>query len=354
MKSAYRESTRDFEPDLVETGRTFLATLDDQLDLADPRGLVEPRSRLLCAGLGLLGRLVSQALGGHKQLAEVTRASALLSLVTKVDDQVIDALPFHGGATTDRDELRARTRAYLEPTRLSIVTGQAQGGDPRLRLAAELGASLAALAANRGRFDRLMQTISDGFEIQAEAVAVLTRPPSEVTAAEVASITRRISGAWFHMIAEVGTLPAEVERSLSPMEVEGFYGWGSSIQRVDALADLEKDLADGHLSTFPGHLLWQLAPNEYLEAARRGDSGALYSLVRAHGIDAHCLADPEESPRALRALDALGEVSDLMAWIRHYLACRYLAHPRSRLGQSVVASQSPLFPATQELACSAL
>lgn len=354
MKSAFRESTRDFEPELVETGRTFLATLDDPLDLADPHGLVEPRSRLLCAGLGLLGRLVSQALGGRKQLVEVARASAMLSLVTKVDDQVIDALAFHGGATTDRDELRARTRAYLEPTRLSIATGQAHGGDPRLRLAAELGASLAALAANRARFDRLMQTISDGFDVQAEAVAVLTRRPSEVMAAEVASITRRISGAWFHMIAEVGTLPAEVERSLSPMEVEGFYAWGSSIQRVDALADLEKDLADGHLSTLPGHRLWQLAPNEYLEAARRGDSDALYSLVRAHGIDTHCLADPEESPEALRALEALGDVSDLLAWIRAYLTRRYLAHPRSHLGQTLVASRGPLFPATQELACSAL
>ncbi len=354
MKSAFRESSRDFEPELVTAGRTVLAGLDGQLDLADPHGLVEPRSRLLCAGLGLLGRLASHALGGRKKLVEVTRASAMLSLVTKVDDQVIDALAFHGGATTDRDELRARTRAYLEPTRLSIVTGHAHGGDPRLRLAAELGVSLAALAADRGRFERLTQTISDGFDVQAEAVSVLTRRPSEVTAAEVASITRRISGAWFHMIAEVGTLPAEVERSLTSMEIEGFYAWGSSIQRVDALADLEKDLADGHLSTFPGHLLWKVAPNEYLDAALRGDSGALYSLVREHGIDIHCLADPEESPRALRALEALGEVSDLLAWIRAYLTRRYLAHPRSHLGQTLVAIRGPLFPAPQEPACSAL
>jgi hypothetical protein len=64
MSCPYPESTVDFEPDLVARGTRELSGLGELLALADPEGLVEPRSRVLCAGLSHLGVLALRALGG--------------------------------------------------------------------------------------------------------------------------------------------------------------------------------------------------------------------------------------------------------------------------------------------------
>lgn len=352
MSCPYPESTVDFEADLVARGTRELSGLGELLALADPDGLVEPRSRVLCAGLAHLGVLALRALGGDESEADVSRAAALLSLVTKVDDQVIDGLPFHGGAEAPEHVVRARTIEYLDATLAAIVRGDTRS--PRLELAAELGRSLRALASTPARLEAMWATLAEGFAIQVDAVATLTRHPDEVSLERVARVTREISGAWLHMITAVGALPRDARRSLTVGEKSGFFAWGAAIQRADALADLEKDLGDGHLSTYPGRLLFDLCPGEYLEATRALDGDALYALVHTHGVDEACLGDTGEDPRALEALGALGEVPSLLAWIRGYLVRRYRAHPRARGAAYVVAPErGVLFPsASRGLACS--
>jgi hypothetical protein len=352
MIGPYPESTLDFEPELVARGTRELSALGEMLSAADPEGLVAPRSRVLCAGLGHLGVLGLRALGGGPSEEAVSRAAALLSLVTKVDDQVIDALPFHGGSETPGDVARRRTSCYLDATFAAIVDGRA--GSARLELAAELGRRLRALASTPARLEAMFGTIAEGFAIQAEAVATLTRHPAHVSLEQVSRVTRDISGAWLHMITAVGALPSDARRALTPGEKGGFFAWGSAIQRADALADLEKDLADGHLSTYPGRVLFDRRPVEYLEATRTIDGDALYALVHAEGVDEACLGDTGEDPRALEELGALGGVSSLLAWIRHYLVCRYRAHPRARGAAYVVTpGRAVLFPAASRgLACS--
>src|SRR6202044_3408956 len=111
---------RDLEPELLAAGDRFLAAIGPALDAADVDGRVTPGSRLLCASLGLLGVETYRALGGRGREGEVGRAAAMLSLLTKIDDQWIDAPAFHGGASTPRAELRARVRAFLAPTLASV------------------------------------------------------------------------------------------------------------------------------------------------------------------------------------------------------------------------------------------
>lgn len=352
MRCPYPESTFDFEPELVARGTHELSALGEVLALADPEGLVEPRSRVLCAGLSHLGVLALRALGGGASEADVSRAAALLSLVTKVDDQIIDALPFHGGSETPEGVVRARTTEYLDATLAAIVDGKTRS--PRLELAAELGHRLRALASTPARLESMWATLAEGFAVQADAVATLTRHPAEVSLERVSRVTREISGAWLHMITAVGALPSDARRSLTAAEKQGFFAWGSAIQRADALADLEKDLGDGHLSTYPGRLLFDLCPGEYLEAMRTFDGDALYALVHREGVDDACLGDTGEDPRALEALGDLGEIPNLLAWIRGYLVRRYRAHPRARGAAYVVAPErGVLFPsASRGLSCS--
>lgn len=350
-REPFRPAARDWTSDLVAAGDGYLAELGPAVGAADPEARVEPRSRVLCAALGLLGVITLRALGGGASAAAVGRAAAMLSLLTKIDDQVIDARAFHGGAATDRAELRARTRAFLAPTLASLREARPATGEARCAFAADLGRALRGLGGDPARLAHLLDTIAMGWEIQVEAVAVLTSHPSAVSRAEVASITRRISGAWLLMIAMVGALPADAQRPLSKAEEEGFFAWGAAIQRTDALADLAKDLADGHLASYPGRILWERAPAAYLDAAARGDAAAIYALARAHAVDRDCLADPDEPAHA--ALDALGEVPSLLAWIRAYLARRYLAHPLSAATAAPPAA-ARLFPdATGSVRCSA-
>lgn len=357
-RSPYRERDRSFAQEIIAVGDQQLASLGSAVDAADPLKLVEPRSRVLCAGLGLLSQITLRALGGRGDALEhaVARAGAMLSLLTKIDDQVIDDRAFHGGHTEGRADVRRRTRAYLAPSLRSIRTTHPANDEPRNALAADLGRALRDLSRDNERLDPLIATIAGGWEIQIEAVALLTSHPSAVTLADIASITRRISGAWLLMIAMVGALPSDAARPLSYREEAGFFAWGSAIQRADALADLAKDLADGHLSSYPGRLLWERDPDAYLDAASRGDAAAIYALVREHAVDDACLADPDEPRAPLAALEALGDVSSLLAWIRAYLTRRYFEHPNSpaasRGAPGIDASR--LFPeATRSAPCSA-
>jgi hypothetical protein len=320
---------RDWTQDLLAAGDRFLAELGPAATAADPEGRVEPRSRVLCAALGLLSVVAYRALGGGQRAAEVGRAGAMLSLLTKIDDQVIDDLSFHGGPSADREELRRRTRAFLAPTLRSLQDACPANEEPRCAFAADLGCALRDLAGERSRLDHLLETIAMGWEVQVEAVCVLTSHPASVRREQVADITRRISGAWLLMIAMVGSLPEDAARPLEAAEEEGFFAWGSAIQRTDALADLAKDLADGHLSSYPGRLLWERAPEAYLDAAARGDFASIYALVRAHGVDRDCLPDPAEVAALSAALPGLGDVRSLLGWIQGYLSNRYSAHPLS-------------------------
>ena len=338
---------RDFAPDLLATGDRVLVELGPLVHAADPEGRLEPRNQLLCAGLGHLAVLTYRALGGALREAEVARAAAMLSLVTKIDDQIIDALAFHGGALTDRAEVRRRTRAYLAPTLASLRAARpARRADGRCVLAAKLGEALRDLAADQARLDRVLATIAAGWEVQVEAVALLTSAPEAVTRAELAAVTRAISGVWLLMIARTGELPGDAARALTPAEEEDFLTWGWAIQRADALADLAKDLADGHFSSWSARLLWERAPAAYLDAAARADAPALYALLRAHRVDEACLPDAAEAAALQAALPDLGDVGDLLAWIHAYLVRRYQAHPFAAFGALAAPSPSTarLFP----------
>jgi hypothetical protein len=170
----------------------------------------------------------------------------------------------------------------------------------------------------------------------------------------VADVTRGISGAWLSMIAMVGTLPEDAARAFSPREEAEIFAWGSAIQRADALADLEKDLGDGHLSSWPGLLLWERAGDAYLDAARRGDAAALYALVCAHDVEASCLPGAAEMESLRASLAGLGEVPALLAWIHAYLVRRYRTHPLHGASRAAPGERGAerLFPGA-EAACSA-
>jgi|HubBroStandDraft_6_1064221.scaffolds.fasta_scaffold145989_2 hypothetical protein len=344
---------RDLEPELLAAGDRFLAAIGPALDDADVGGRVSAGSRLLCAAIGLLGVETYRALGGRGREDEVGRASAMLSLLTKIDDQVIDAPAFHGGASTPRDELRGRVRAFLAPTLASVRAARPANDEPRCALAAALGEALRGLTLEPAKLAHLLDTLAMGWEIQAEAVCVLTSHPGAVTLAEVGSISRRISGAWLLMIAMVGVLPGDVARTLSPAEEDAFFAWGYAMQRADALADLEKDLADLHLSSWAGRLLSERAPAAYLDAARRGDARAIYALAREHEVDRDSLPGPAELASLGALLPALGEVGPLLGWLHAYLTRRYLVHPLCAR-RAAPAAGGRLFPVVaRSVACSA-
>jgi hypothetical protein len=336
---------------VIASGERWLAALEPAVSAADPEGRVSAQSRLLCAGLGVLSTAAYRALGGRGRADDVGRAGAMLSLLTKIDDQVIDAPVFHQGG--DRRALPARTRAYLAPTLRSIREGRPADAHPRCALAADLGRLLRHLAADQARLDRMLATIAEGWEVQVEAVRVLTSGPAAVTRVEVAAVTRAISGVWLLMIARLGELPGDARRAFTPAEEADFFAFGWAIQRADALADLAKDLADGHLATWPGLLLWERDPDAYLRVAAQGDAAALHALLVAHGVDRACLLDAAEASALASALPDLGEVRALLAFVHDYLSRRYLAHPLcvSASASAAPAAEARLFPRIP--ACSA-
>jgi hypothetical protein len=333
-------------PEIVAAGERHLAALGPAMDAADPGGSVAPRSRLLCASLGLLAEEAHRALGGRRDPDAVGRAAAMLALLTKIDDEVIDGPAFHGGASPDRAELRARTRAFLAPTLASVRAARPASDEPRCALGAALGAALRELAGEPARLERLLEAVAAGWDVQVDAVAVLTSHPAAVTRAEVAAVTRAISGAWLLMITLVGTLPADVARPLTRGEEQQFFDWGWAIQRADALADLDKDLADGHLASWAGILLWERAGAAYPEAAARGDAAAVHALVRAHRVDRDCLPGDAERAALGATLPGLGRVPALLAWIHAYLVRRYDAGPGALAPAPPLAGAGRLFPAS--------
>ncbi len=316
---------------LLQTGHQLSAQLDPLVSAADPLARVSRRSRHLCAALGALSASCLEALSAapiHPALrAQVAEAGALLSLLTKIDDQVIDSLEFHGGWRTERGVLRARTRAWLQPTLRSIVAAAPAADAPRCHLAAELGGRLRALAADPQRLDHLLAIIARGWQIQVEAVARLSAHPATVSGAQVREVTGWISGAWLLMITAIGALPAAVPQPLTASEEAAFYAWGGWIQRADALADLPKDAADGLISSLPGWMLWSEDPASYLEAVTH-QPDQLYAMLARSGVDRACLPPPG----ALAALEArlarLGSVPSLLRWIHRFLSWRYRTDPR--------------------------
>lgn len=316
-----------WEPRLRATGAACLDALSGQLAGADPLGTVRPQSRVLCAALGEVSGACYADLGGSRVAAEVRRVGAMLALLTKIDDQVIDGLAFHGGMVEAREAVRRRVRAYLAPTLASVRSGRAETDEPRCRLAAELGRCIVRLAAERRRAERLLDVIAQGWEIQVDAVAVFTGHPAWVTTGEVAAVSARISGAWLLMIALVGSLPDDVSRALTEQEESGFYAWGAAIQRADALSDFVKDVDDGLICTALGHATYVRAPQAYLAACAEGDAAELLRLVHAVDADLGCV-DGEDQLRALdEALAGLAAVPSLFEWIRRHLLGRYLDHP---------------------------
>lgn len=318
-------------PLLTRTGQRCLAELAPLVRRSDPHTTISPRSRLLCAALSRLGLEVHDALGGTGDTRDhVAVAAAELALLTKLDDQVIDSLEFHGGQATDRGALARRTREFLAPTLESIRAARPVSSEPRCELAADLGARLASLTADTGRLETLLDLIARGWAIQVDAVTVLSAHPSRVSLGRVARTSSDISGAWLLMITLVGTLPASVQRGLTADERQAFFDYGLHIQLADALADLSKDLDDGLISTHPARLCWDRAPGGLERALRAADSAEVYRLVAATGAD----LDSLPAMATLDALDArlaaLGRLAGLLRWIHGFLLWRYAVHPLSR------------------------
>ena len=96
-------SLNDTVADLLRaTGVRHLEALRPELDRADPHSLVSQPARLLCCGLAALAETAAAARGVTHQVEACGRAAARLALLTKLDDEVIDAAEFHGGPGTPR------------------------------------------------------------------------------------------------------------------------------------------------------------------------------------------------------------------------------------------------------------
>ena len=317
-------------PRLLHIGRVYLERCEPLAAAADPHGAVSPPSRLLCAALSALGLEAYRALGGQRHGTAVGTAAAMLALLTKIDDQVIDSAAFHGGMNSEPETVAARVRAHLAPTLASVRAGAPVTPEPRCLLGAALGQRLQELSGDSARLRHLVSVLSLGWEIQARGVSILCRHPGMVSRRCVARAARDISGAWLLMITLVGTLPPDAARSLRAAEEQAFFEWGQYIQQADALADLDKDTQEGLVCSVPGHLAYQRDPETFLAAALRRDSGALYALYARSEADLTCLPGVDQRRRLLAPLAELGQVGPLLEWIHGLLLWRYLQHPACR------------------------
>lgn len=286
------------------------------------------RSRILCAALGVLAQDAGRALGASTSLPAVTEAASLLSLLTKVDDEVIDGAAFHGGPLRrgGHRALRRRVRSYLAPTLDSLLSGRPAVAEARCELAARVGRQLHALAATPDRLDRLLGVIAGGWETQVRAVDLLSRHPAETSMAQVAHVTAAISGDWLLMITMVGGLPADAQREVSEGEMEAFARWGWHIQRADALADFVKDAREGLANSWAGRVCFERWGEDYVRALVRADVDTLDSML--DDCAPECLADPSALRDAARALDTLGEVPVGLTWIQAMLVGRWQSRRR--------------------------
>lgn len=313
-------------PRLLHLGRMHLNRCEHLLAAADAQGTVSPPSRLLCAGLAALALEAYRALGGQGHVEDVGTAAAMLSLLTKVDDQVIDSAGFRGGVGSEPDTIAVRVRLHLAPTLASIRARAPATAEARCLLAAELGERLEALCGDPRRLEHLHSVLSRGWEIQAQGVSTLCSHPGMVSPARVARVTRDISGAWLLMITLVGTLPRDATRSLRVAEEESFFEWGQYIQQADALADLDKDTREGLVCSVPGQLAYRYDSEAFLAATACGDGRALYALYARSGADLACLPEVADRRRLLSPLASLGDVGPLLEWIHGFLLWRYLEH----------------------------
>lgn len=285
-------------------GANYLASIGGLVERADPLGRVLPRSRLLCAGLGLLAEDVHAALAPDRATSagrSIGELAALLSILTKIDDEVIDARAFH--AAVPRANLREATRRWLAVTRDALHRGETGSAEPRAALAAHLGRRIRALAVDDARREELLARIREGWETQVDAVSVLTDDPRRADRAEVLRVTRRISGDWVVIIAAVGALGAEA-RGLSAREIEALRDVGAYLQRADALADLDKDRREGLTSTWAA-----------CELATRGR--AIQPLLPFEAS-----WPVSERTRLRRELAALGPLALRLEWIHAMLLGR--------------------------------
>ena len=306
----------DFGKRVIERGANCLSRLEQEIDEADPDGSVPPRSRVLCAGLAELATTVLDAVGPVSEEAAVADLAASLSLLTKIDDEVIDSLAFHGGTATPRRALHDKTKNFLDETLRSLEMAAPIGPAPRCLLAARVGRRMRALAAASESHDAVLTLVREGWQTQVDAVVTLTADPRDVDAREVDRVTRRISGDWLALIAACGTLPSGT--SLGRDEVEAIRDAGGFIQRADALADLEKDQREGLVSTWAACAIARLSPSASLPGLYRGAADLdlerqAWPSVAALAFIRHRLA---RFPRLVLALE----------WIRSMLLARYRAH----------------------------
>ena len=312
---------------LLEVGARLATPLRGEVEAADLVDRVQPRHIHLCAALGWLAEAAALALGARPLHArQAGHAAAMLSLLTKIDDQVIDHPTFHGGTPTDRATLRRRTAAFLQPTLTSMRGARATTPEPRCRFAARLGGRLRSLGPHADRLTTLWDECAAGWATQVDAVAVLSAAPPQVSGARVAAVTGDISARWLRMITLVGPLAASASRGLHRAELQAFDPWGAAIQRADALADLDKDLADGLVSSLPSWLLHARSPSAWRAAVQ--NPGEAHAQVALHAVDLPCVAPPPRA--AAEALAGLGEVPGLLRWIHGFLLWRYAVHPACR------------------------
>jgi hypothetical protein len=290
-------------------------------------------TRFLCASLGRLSQTVYAALGGARCERQVGLAGALLSILSKVDDQCIDALRFHGRAG-DVEELERMGRRHLGPSLASLLDARPALDEARCRLAADTGALLWSLGAEEGPKDALREELRRGWEHQLRTLLVFTRDPVEVGEAEVARLTADTCASWFQILALVGTLPEDARRGLAPGELDAIGGMAWRIQLADNLCDLEKDLRAGLRSTWPALILDRRAgPSIRVDPRAEAQDleralGRAYRAVRSHEIDREALLTEAERARWSEGLAALGAFWDHLLWLHGFLLGRYLAHPR--------------------------
>ena len=308
---------------LLQTGARLGKLLRPAVHAADLDRRVSARNLHLCAALGALAVETAKALGASAEDADrAGHAAAMLSLVTKVDDQIIDSPDFHGGMQTDRAALRDRCTRFLAPTLTSIRTGRPATDEPRCQLAAQLGCALRDLGSHGDRLSVLLDEIAHGWGVQVDAVAVFSAHPSTVDLETVAGVTAQISGSWLRMISLVGTLAPGALRGFTVDEHRAFTEWGRAIQQADALADLGKDIADGLVSSLPAWLLHDVGPGAW-EAGLACPEIA----VAAHNIDVRCVVSAAELGGLRARLSGLGKVPALLHWIHGFLLFRYLQGP---------------------------
>lgn len=305
-------------------------------DAADPalvpwaEGTVKPPARRLCGGLSLLAQVTAEDLGASTSADPGAHCGALLAILTKIDDEVIDAMAFHGGRATDRTALGARLTGFLAPTLAAVARGAADpGAEARVRLAAELGRALQDPRFDQRKVQRLQGVLAEGWAIQDRGVRILTADPATTTRDEVLAVTRDISGAWLWMIALCGALGVEPPHDVLPDEREAVWDWGLWMQSADALSDLHKDLGDGHINSIATHRLHEVVGPAMLEWADQ-EPERIVAEVSARGLDEACLPEDAQVEAIGRRLSRLPQLHGLLSWTHTFLCWRWAHHPLRR------------------------